>query len=323
MKLSNHSFVRSGKRSSACRSVPVRLGGRFRKACSRRFRSQELGLQPFRRNARTCIEGPFGEVVRKTGAMAKANPFRFSTKYQDDETDLLYYGYRYFDCVTGDWLSRDLIAENGGANLHVNSHNNLVDSVDNLGLNIVKPIDAYLKKEPCDTCGDRCRRKLKKCRVELGPSYSPAGSIRAQPEGRSKMAEFSLEARFVHDPANNYCAGCCEVRQYLKWSSDSNAPNGPQWAPASAFAPNTYYEDRDVNDRRYGHRDNEFDIIDGYEGPPGTSNQLCGTRYWGFDRPRDASGKKTGFWTFKLEVIDVCPLGGGRVVASAEVQIQW
>jgi hypothetical protein len=26
--------------------------------------------------------------------MAKANPFRFSTKYQDDETDLFYYGYR-------------------------------------------------------------------------------------------------------------------------------------------------------------------------------------------------------------------------------------
>jgi len=39
--------------------------------------------------------GPFGEVIRATGPMAKANPFRFSSKYQDDETDLLYYGYRY------------------------------------------------------------------------------------------------------------------------------------------------------------------------------------------------------------------------------------
>ena len=34
--------------------------------------------------------GPFGEVIRATGPMAKINPFRFSTKYQDDETDLLY-----------------------------------------------------------------------------------------------------------------------------------------------------------------------------------------------------------------------------------------
>ena len=28
--------------------------------------------------------------------MANVNPFRFSTKYQDDETGLLYYGLRYY-----------------------------------------------------------------------------------------------------------------------------------------------------------------------------------------------------------------------------------
>ena len=49
--------------------------------------------------------GPFGEVIRATGPMAKANPFRFSTKYQDDETDLLYYGYRYYNASTGRWNS--------------------------------------------------------------------------------------------------------------------------------------------------------------------------------------------------------------------------
>jgi hypothetical protein len=37
--------------------------------------------------------GPFGEVLRASGPMARANPFRFSTKYQDDESDQLYYGY--------------------------------------------------------------------------------------------------------------------------------------------------------------------------------------------------------------------------------------
>ena len=62
--------------------------------------------------------GPFGELIRATGPMAKANPFRFSTKYQDDETDLLYYGYRYYNASTGRWLSRDPIAEQGGLNLY-------------------------------------------------------------------------------------------------------------------------------------------------------------------------------------------------------------
>jgi hypothetical protein len=43
--------------------------------------------------------------------MAKANPFRFSTKYQDDESDLVYYGNRYYKPSTGTWLSRDPLEE--------------------------------------------------------------------------------------------------------------------------------------------------------------------------------------------------------------------
>ena len=57
--------------------------------------------------------GPFGEVVRTTGPMAKTNPIRFSTKYQDDESDLLYYGYRYYKPSTGTWVSRDPLGERG------------------------------------------------------------------------------------------------------------------------------------------------------------------------------------------------------------------
>jgi hypothetical protein len=45
--------------------------------------------------------------------MSESNPFRFSTKYQDDETGLLYYGYRYYQPVTGRWINRDPIGEKG------------------------------------------------------------------------------------------------------------------------------------------------------------------------------------------------------------------
>ena len=55
--------------------------------------------------------GPFGEVIRSTGPMAKLNPFRFSTKYQDDESDLLYYGYRYCTASSGRWLNRDPLGD--------------------------------------------------------------------------------------------------------------------------------------------------------------------------------------------------------------------
>ena len=78
--------------------------------------------------------GPFGEVLHLTGPSARANPFRFSTKYQDDESDLLYYGYRYYNASTGRWLSRDPLEEQGGNNLYNMVGNDPVDSFDILGM---------------------------------------------------------------------------------------------------------------------------------------------------------------------------------------------
>jgi len=63
--------------------------------------------------SRTTTLGPFGEVIRATGPIAKVNPIRFSTKYDDDESDLLYFGYRYYKPSTGDWMSSDPLTEPG------------------------------------------------------------------------------------------------------------------------------------------------------------------------------------------------------------------
>jgi RHS repeat-associated protein len=82
--------------------------------------------------------GPFGEVVRSTGPMAKANPVRFSTKYDDDETGLCYYGYRYYDSGTGRWPSRDPIQERGGINLYAYVKNNPISFIDKRGLDVYK-----------------------------------------------------------------------------------------------------------------------------------------------------------------------------------------
>jgi RHS repeat-associated protein len=56
---------------------------------------------------------PFGETIVATGPLAKENTFRFSTKFTDDETGLLYYGYRYYSPSPGRWLSRDPLGESG------------------------------------------------------------------------------------------------------------------------------------------------------------------------------------------------------------------
>lgn len=78
--------------------------------------------------------GPFGEPIRATGAMAEANSFRFSSKYQDAETKLLYYGCRYYNALEGRWLSRDPIEELGGVNLFSFVGNDGVKGVDLFGM---------------------------------------------------------------------------------------------------------------------------------------------------------------------------------------------
>ena len=135
MTTSEHKVTGPGERTSvAFRRRKMRSIAVLRKACRSRFRLQPIQVQDPLENSRTCFEGPFGEVIRATGPMAKANPCRFSTKYQDDETDLLYYDYRYLNTSTGRWLSRDPMQEDGGLSLYAFVCNDSVDFLDLFGL---------------------------------------------------------------------------------------------------------------------------------------------------------------------------------------------
>jgi RHS repeat-associated protein len=60
--------------------------------------------------------------------------YGFSTKPEDKESGLLYYGFRYYQPETGRWLSRDPIGERGGVNLYGFVKNNGVSRIDYLGL---------------------------------------------------------------------------------------------------------------------------------------------------------------------------------------------
>jgi RHS repeat-associated protein len=79
---------------------------------------------------------PFGENLRSTGSGKNANPFRFSTKFSDEDTGHLYYGFRYYLPQSGRWLSRDPIGENGGNNVYGFCLNAAVRYVDRDGRTI-------------------------------------------------------------------------------------------------------------------------------------------------------------------------------------------
>lgn len=82
----------------------------------------------------TYTYGPFGEKISATGPLANSNPWRWATKYRDEETGLIYFGQRYYDPITCQWLSREPLGESESINLYSYCGNDPVNFVDVLGL---------------------------------------------------------------------------------------------------------------------------------------------------------------------------------------------
>ena len=82
---------------------------------------------------------PLRELRRATGSNKDECSFRLSNKDEDTETGLFYYGFRYYDPVTGRWPNRDPIGERGGLNLYGMVGNNPVNLWDYLGMAYFEP----------------------------------------------------------------------------------------------------------------------------------------------------------------------------------------
>jgi len=80
----------------------------------------------------------FGELIRLYGPLAGANPFRFSTKYYDVESDLLYYGNRYLNVSVGKLINPDPLGEDAGNDRYAFVDNEAPSAVDDAGLLTLK-----------------------------------------------------------------------------------------------------------------------------------------------------------------------------------------
>ena len=81
----------------------------------------------------------FGRNLASAGPHADMFRFRFSTKYHDPESGLVYYGYRFYSPNLARWLSRDPLEEQGGLNLYAFCGNDALDRFDPHGLAIGLP----------------------------------------------------------------------------------------------------------------------------------------------------------------------------------------
>jgi RHS repeat-associated protein len=109
----------------------------------------------------------FGETLEmEGGATAEENPFRFSTKYTDGETALVYYGYRYYSPELGRWPSRDPIGERGGHNVVAFVQNQSLGKLDFLGLYDFSPIYNEIEQGGKDSLAE-AKRELENRQAEF------------------------------------------------------------------------------------------------------------------------------------------------------------
>ncbi len=231
--------------------------------------------------------GPFGEVIRATGPMAKANPFRWSTRYQDDESDLVMYPFRPYNPSTGRWLSRDPIGERGGLNLYCFVANDSLSKVDAFGL----------------SCGG-------KCGVE--------GGIKFIGEGWTVTASafsFKFDIVIKFKKGKGYDPACC---RYIQWVQNKTLDlNGQRpTGTAAGGGPNDgklhvdawpYKGDDDTNPSGgiYQNQDTSGEGYKAYDTPG-----------WGGFHDGDAIDYDT---RFRGTVIDIC--NGNKVVAKKDFKI--
>lgn len=79
------------------------------------------------------LYAPFGDVVAKSGALAEANLYRFSSKETHAASSLIFFGSRFYDPNLQRFVNRDPLGEAGGINLFAFAGNRPTYGIDPWG----------------------------------------------------------------------------------------------------------------------------------------------------------------------------------------------
>jgi len=82
---------------------------------------------------------PFGNIISKSGTLANANVYRFSSKEVHVNSGMYYYGFRFYDPSLQRWINRDPLGENGGINVYGFIGQDPINGVDSDGLAVHPP----------------------------------------------------------------------------------------------------------------------------------------------------------------------------------------
>jgi RHS repeat-associated protein len=120
-------------------------------------------------------EPPAGNApIRPEGPNPPKSPDMFNSLIinglrSSPEMQVAWYGYRYYDPVTGRWPSRDPIEEKGGLNLYGFVGNGVIGYIDYLGMEQTIPLPTGGFSLP--SCGDCTPSKIWMGRIQLESGY--------------------------------------------------------------------------------------------------------------------------------------------------------
>ena len=172
---------------------------------------------------------PYGNLLAQSGPLAGSNPYRFSTKYQDDETGLLYYGYRFYSPQLGRWLSRDPLMEKSfqlvgrrrarqqdEALLYAFVRNRPLNDYDLMGLQGRNDVCCHV--ESTDLCYCAC-----KVFAPRNPIYSGHPGATVCYRGTKCMCLWGHNYPFSFDP-NSRAAACLEAHERYHYDNSGACP---------------------------------------------------------------------------------------------------
>ncbi len=149
-----------------------------------------------------------GEAVRMAGSASISNPFRFSTKYADDETRMIYFSRRFYAPSTGRFINRDPLNEGGGTALFAFVGNDPITSVDPFGLDRKQPFDWHhnFPKKFKDYFEER----------HVGINDKESGVVMLYGDHQAFKNEFQAEWQKFIDSPEGQCADAAAIRRHFK-----------------------------------------------------------------------------------------------------------
>ncbi|MCG8407090.1 MAG: RHS repeat-associated core domain-containing protein, partial [Phycisphaerales bacterium] len=166
----------------------------------------------------------YGNALVTVGAYAGTNPFRFSTKYFDDETGLYYHNNRFYATRRGRWLNRDPSEELGGRNIYQFVFNNPISWVDPNGR---QPSTSQPTTPPIQPNAPPSGPSEPPV---VGPPTPPIGPVPPPPPPEGVDVGGA-------GPHQNCAGRSCGINRFINWPHLGRPCPNSQWSQAQSFVP--------------------------------------------------------------------------------------